>query len=452
MRVHFIAIGGSIMHDIAITLAKKGYIVSGSDEFIYEPSRSQLEKHGLLPTELGWFPDKIDDQIDAVILGMHSKEDNPELIRAKELGLTIYSYPEFIYEHSTDKIRVVIGGSFGKTTITSMIMHVLRKLNRDFDYVIGAQFEGFDHTVELSKEAPLIILEGDEYFASVEDKRPKMLVYKANIALISGISWDHKNVFPTFDDYLNQFKLFIQSIEPKGTLVYNKEDKNTQALVSANSSNINKHGYRIPEYTINKGKSYINTPTGDIPLQVFGRYNLSNIAGAYSVCEWLGITRTDFYEAIQSFKGASRRLEYVNSNSESVVYQDFEHSPSKVVNAIRALKEQYPEKELISILEVQAHSLSDKSFLREYEGVLDQTDYPVVFINQEHSKPKSNFSMSEINLDEILKNESIEYIDKIEDLEVYLRDMDPHNKNLLFMSYGSFGGINIAKFAELFIS
>lgn len=452
MRVHFIAIGGSIMHDIAITLAKKGYIVSGSDEFIYEPSRSQLEKHGLLPKDLGWFPEKIDDQIDAVILGMHSKEDNPELIRAKEVGLNIYSYPEFIYEHSIDKIRVVIGGTFGKTTIASMIMHVLRKLNRDFDYVIGAKFEGFDHTVELSKEAPLIILEGDEYLASAEDKRPKMLVYKANIALISGISWDHKNVFPTFDDYLNQFKLFIESIEDKGTLVYNKEDKNVQALVSSNNSNINKHGYRIPEYTINKGKSYINTPSGDIPLQVFGRYNLSNIAGAYSVCEWLGITRTDFYEAIQSFKGASRRLEYVNSNSESVVYQDFEHSPSKVVNAIRALKEQYPEKELISILELQAHNLLDKSFLKEYEGVLDQTDYPVVFINQEQGKQKSNFSLLELNLNEVLKNESIEYIDKLEDLEAYLRDIDPHNKNLLFMSYGSFVSINIAKFAELFIS
>lgn len=452
MRVHFIAIGGSIMHDIAITLAKKGYIISGSDEFIYEPSRSQLEKHGLLPPDLGWFPEKINDQIDAVILGMHSKEDNPELIKAKELGLTIYSYPEFIYEHSIDKIRVVIGGSFGKTTITSMIMHVLRKLNRDFDYVIGAQFEGFDHTVELSKEAPLIILEGDEYLASAEDRRPKMLIYKANIALISGISWDHKNVFPTFEDYLNQFKLFIESIEEKGTLVYNKEDKNVQALVSANSSNINKHGYRVPEYTINKGKSYINTPKGDIPLQVFGRYNLSNIAGAYSVCEWLGITRTDFYEAIQSFKGASRRLEYVNGNNDSVVYQDFAHSPSKVINAIRALKEQYPEKELISILELQTQNLSDKPFLEEYEGVFDQADYPVVFINQELGRKKSNLPFSEINLLEALKNQDIEYIDNIEDLETYLMEINPHNKNLLFISYGNFGGINIAKFGELFIS
>jgi UDP-N-acetylmuramate: L-alanyl-gamma-D-glutamyl-meso-diaminopimelate ligase len=439
------------MHDIAITLAKKGYIVSGSDEFIYEPSRSQLEKHDLLPQALGWFPEKIDDQIDVVILGMHSKEDNPELLKAKELGLTIYSYPEFIYKHSIDKIRVVIGGSFGKTTIASMIMHVLRKLNRDFDYVIGAQFDDFEHTVELSKEAPLIIIEGDEYLASVEDKRPKMLIYKANIALISGISWDHKNVFTTFDDYINQFKLFIESIEEKGTLVYNKEDKNVQSLVSANNSNINKHGYRIPEYTINKGVTYINGPVGEIPLNVFGRFNLSNIAGAYSVCEWLGISRNDFYEAIQSFKGASRRLEYVSSNNDSVVYQDFAHSPMKIMASIQALKEQYPEKELICIIELQAHSL-EEALIKDYEGVLDQTDYPVIFINQEFVKQKNNFILSETKLKEIFKNPHIKYINKVEDLEIYLRNQDSFDKNLLFMNSGNFEGINIVKFAEFFIS
>lgn len=452
MRVHFIAIGGSIMHDIAITLATKGYIVSGSDEFIYEPSRSQLEKHNLLPPVLGWFPEKIVDDIDVVILGMHSKEDNPELLKAKELGLTIYSYPEFIYEHSIDKVRVVIGGSFGKTTITSMIMHVLKKLNRDFDYVIGAQFEDFEHTVELSKEAPLIIIEGDEYLASVEDKRPKMLIYKANIALISSISWDHKNVFPTFEDYTNQFKLFIESITEKGTLVYNKEDKNVQSLVSANDSNINKHGYRIPQYTINKGKSYINTSTGDIPLNVFGRFNLSNVAGAYSVCEWLGVSRDDFYSAIQSFKGASRRLEYVSSNNDSVVYQDFAHTPLKISAAIQALKEQYPEKNLISVVELQGNSLLDATVVKEYEGVLDQTEYPVIFINKEVVKQKINFNLSEERLKEIFGNENIKFITTVDDLEIYLKSQNSSDKNLLFMSSGNFGGINIVKYAEFFIS
>ncbi len=452
MRVHFIAIGGSIMHDLAIALARKGYIVTGSDDFIYEPSRSQLKEHSLLPVALGWFPEKIDDQIDAVILGMHSEENNPELLRAKELGLNIYSYPELIYEQSKDKIRVVIGGSFGKTTITSMVMHVLKKMGRDFDYVVGAQFEGFEHTVALSKDAPLIIIEGDEYLASSEDKRPKMLIYKANIALISNISWDHKNVFETFEDYTKQFKLFIESIVEKGTLVYNKEDKEVQTLVSTNNSNINTHGYRIPEYTINKGKTYINTPAEDIPLEVFGKYNLSNIAGAYSVCEWLGISRADFYLAIQDFKGASRRLEYVNSNEESVVYQDFAQSPSKIITAIQALKEQYPEKELISIVEFQAHNFFDEGFFVHYKGAFDQTEYPVIFINEESIKQKSNFIVSQESLRKILENNKILYINNAAELETFLVNSDSKGKNLLFISSGNFGGINVVNSSKFFIS
>ncbi|HLT41816.1 MAG TPA: Mur ligase family protein, partial [Sphingobacteriaceae bacterium] len=310
----------------------------------------------------------------------------------------------------------------------------------------------FEHTVELSKEAPLIIIEGDEYLASVEDKRPKMLIYKANIALISSISWDHKNVFPTFEDYTNQFKLFIESITEKGTLVYNKEDKNVQSLVSANDSNINKHGYRIPQYTINKGKSYINTSTGDIPLNVFGRFNLSNVAGAYSVCEWLGVSRDDFYSAIQSFKGASRRLEYVSSNNDSVVYQDFAHTPLKISAAIQALKEQYPEKNLISVVELQGNSLLDATVVKEYEGVLDQTEYPVIFINKEVVKQKINFNLSEKRLKEIFGNENIKFITTVDDLEIYLKSQNSSDKNLLFMSSGNFGGINIVKYAEFFIS
>lgn len=452
MRVHFIAIGGSIMHDLAIALARKGYIVTGSDDFIYEPSRSRLKEYSLLPASLGWFPEKIDDQIEAVILGMHSEKDNPELLRAKELGLNIYSYPEFIYEQSVEKTRVVIGGSFGKTTITSMVMHVLKKNGRNFDYVVGAQFEGFDHTVALSKDAPLIIIEGDEYLASAEDKRPKMLIYKANIALISNIYWDHKNVFQTFEDYIQQFKFFIESIVEKGTLVYNKEDKEVQLLVSTDNSNINKHGYRIPEYTINKGKTYINTPAEDIPLEVFGKYNLSNIAGAYSVCEWLGISRADFYLAIQDFKGASRRLEYVNSNEESVVYQDFAQSPSKIITAIQALKEQYPEKELVSIVEFQAHNLFDEAFFKDYIGILDHTEYPIIFINETLIKQKTNFVVSEESLRKVLENKKICYINNRSDLETYLTNSESKGKNLLFISSGNFGGINVVNSSKLFIS
>lgn len=452
MRVHFIAIGGSIMHNLAIALSKKGYIVSGSDDFIYEPARSHLDENGLLPDRLGWFPDRIVEEIDAVILGMHAKKDNPELEKAKSLGLRIYSYPEFIYEQSAEKIRVVIGGSHGKTTITSMIMHVLNELNHDFDFVVGAKLDGFENMVRISKDAPLIVIEGDEYLASPEDERPKFLIYKANIGLISGISWDHINVFPTFENYLEQFKLFIQSIEPKGTLVYNKEDKKVQEIVSADNSNINKHGYRMPAYTINKGQTSLNTADGDVPLQIFGRHNLSNIAGAYSVCEWLGVSKPDFYKAIQSFKGAARRLEYVTSNDESVVYKDFAHSPSKVRATINAVKEQYPEKALVAIIELHTFSSLNETFLKEYEGTMDKADYPLVFINQETIKQKNSKPLSEEVLKAAFKNDKLIYFDNTDRLKQYLSQLESAGKNLLFMSSGNFGGVNIINFSELFIS
>lgn len=452
MRVHFIAMGGSIMHNLAVSLAKKGFIVSGSDDFIFEPSRSVLEAQGLLPEKLGWFPDRITEELDAVILGMHARSDNPELLKAKSLGLQIYSYPEFIYEQAQEKLRVVIGGSHGKTTITSMIMHVLKTLGRDFDYVVGAQVEGFDRLVRITKDSPLIILEGDEYLASAEDPRPKFLVYKANIGLISGIAWDHINVFPTIEQYEEQFNRFIESIEEKGTLVYNKEDQKVQALVSANKSKINKSGYRTPEYTINKGETYLNTPQGDLHLQIFGRHNLSNLAGAYSVCEWLGVSRQDFYEAIQSFKGASQRMEYVSSRANSVVYKDFAHSPSKVAASIHALREQYPQQQLVAVLELHTYSSLNEAYLNEYKDSMDEAAYPVVFINQASYKQKNLKPISEEALKKAFDNDRIAYIITPEDLKAYLQDMDPDNKNLLFMSSGNFGGINIVNFADSFIS
>src|SRR5690606_19434705 len=346
MRVHFIAIGGSIMHNLAIALAKKGFIISGSDDHIYEPSRTNLAQEGLLPEE-GWYPDQITPDIDAVVIGMHAKADNPELLRAQKIGLKIYSYPEFIYEQTKDKIRVVIGGSHGKTTITSIVMHVMKSIGRDFDYLVGAKLDEFQYMVRLTKDAPVAIIEGDEYLASPIDQRPKFHLYKPNIALISGIAWDHVNAFPTFERYVDQFRLFIKHIEPKGTLVYNKEDKKLQEIVLEDQSKINKHGYRTPEYTINKGVTFIHTASGDIPLQVFGRHNLSNIAAAFTVCEWLGVSREAFYTAIREFRGASRRLEYVANDNGSVVYQDFAHTPSKLKASIHALKEQFPEKALV---------------------------------------------------------------------------------------------------------
>lgn len=452
MRVHFIAIGGSIMHNLAIALTNKGSIVSGSDDYIYEPAYSNLERYSLLPKQYGWFPEKITSEVDAVILGMQAKADNPELLKAKELGITVYSYPEFIYEQSVNKIRVVIGGSFGKTTITSMIMHVLKELERDFDYVVGAELEGFENMVRLSKDAPVIIIEGDDYFASAEDQQPKFLLYKANIGLISGLAWDHVDVYPTFESYVQQFRLFIESIEPKGTLIYNKEDKKVQEIVSEDSSKINKHGYRTPEFTINKGLTSVHTPEGEVPLQIFGRHNLSNLAAAYTVCEWIGISRKEFFSKIQSFKGASRRLEFVKGNSESVVYKDFAHTPSKIRASVQAVKEQYPEKTLVAIMELPANVSFNETFLSEYKDTMNKADIPLIFINQESFKQKNLAPISEDLLKKAFNNDRIVCFSTILSLKDYLKEMNSTGKNLLIMSSGNFGGSNPINFADVFIS
>lgn len=450
MRVHFIAIGGSIMHNLAIALAKKGYLVSGSDDHIYEPSRTNLEKEGLLP-EPGWYPERITEDIDAVVLGMHAKGDNPELLKAQEMGIRIYSYPEFIYEQAAEKTRVVIGGSHGKTTITSMIMHVLKSIGRDFDYLVGAKLDDFEHMVRLTKDAPLIVIEGDEYLASPIDQRPKFHLYKPHIALISGVAWDHVNAFPTFENYVNQFRLFIKSIEPKGTLVYNKEDKTLQELVLEDRSKINKHGYRTPEYTINKGITYMHTHIGDVPLQVFGRHNLSNIAAAFTVCEWLGVERDEFFTAIRQFKGATRRLEYVASDNDSVVYQDFAHTPTKLRASIHALKEQFPDKALVAIIELHTYSSLNEAYLNEYRDTMREAEYPAVFINQEALKQRNAEAISETTLKQAFNQPNLVYLDGIDRMKQYLDAMDPAGKNLLFMSSGNYGGINLVNFADKFL-
>jgi len=452
MRVHFIAIGGSVMHNLAIALANKGYLVSGSDDYIYEPSRTNLANKGLLPESLGWDPERITEDLNAVVLGMHAKTDNPELLKAQELGLQIYSYPAYIYEQAKEKNRVVIGGSHGKSTITSMIMHVLKAAERDFDYVVGAKLDGFDTMVKITQDAPLIIIEGDEYLASAIDRRPKFLLYHANIALISGIAWDHINVFPTYQEYLKQFELFIESIEKKGTLVYNKDDKEVQKLVSDNDSNINKHGYKVPEFTINKGVSYLKTAKGDLQLQIFGKHNLSNLAGAFTVCEWLGISRDEFYKAITTFKGASRRLEYVADHEGSVVYKDFAHSPSKVRASIEAVKEQYPENKLVAIIELHTFSSLNEEFLLEYKHTMDAADEAIVFIDHNSFKQKNIKPIDTLTIKKAFAREDTVYINDALLLERYVAKMDFRDKNLLFMSSGNFGGLNLVNLSEKFFN
>ena len=349
MNVHFIAIGGAAMHNLALALHNKGCNVLGSDDTIFDPSKSRLEAKGLLPESFGWFPEKITSDLDAIILGMHAKADNPELLKAQELGLKIYSYPEFLYEQSKNKTRVVIGGSHGKTTITSMILHVMHYHDRDVDYMVGAQLEGFDVMVKLTEDNDFIVLEGDEYLSSPIDRRPKFHLYKPNIALISGIAWDHINVFPTYDNYVGQFSIFVDSIVRGGSINYNEEDLEVKRVVEASENQIRKLPYQTPDYTVEDGETLLETPDGSMPIEVFGAHNLNNLAGAKWICQHMGIDEDDFYEAISTFKGASKRLEKIAESQTSVAYKDFAHSPSKVKATTEAVKAQYKDKEVFCL-------------------------------------------------------------------------------------------------------
>ncbi|MEP6005285.1 MAG: Mur ligase family protein, partial [Maribacter dokdonensis] len=352
MRIHFIAIGGSAMHNLALALEHKGYIITGSDDVIFEPSKSRLDAKGLLPDEFGWFPEKITMDLDAIVLGMHAKADNPELLKAQDLGITIYSYPEFLYEQSKNKTRVVIGGSHGKTTITSMILHVLNFHDIDVDYMVGAQLDGFDRMVHLTEDNDFIVLEGDEYLSSPIDRRPKFHLYQPNIALLSGIAWDHINVFPTFENYVEQFKIFVDSIVNGGSITYNVEDDTVKDVVESSENAIRKLPYSTPEYTVEDGETLLETNEGPMPIEVFGKHNLSNLAGAKWICQNMGVDEEDFYEAIATFKGASKRLEKIAEGATSIAYKDFAHSPSKVAATTRAVKEQYPNRKLTACLEL----------------------------------------------------------------------------------------------------
>ncbi|MBL7866612.1 MAG: peptidoglycan synthetase [Flavobacterium lindanitolerans] len=444
MRTHFIAIGGSAMHNLAIALHEKGYQVTGSDDAVFEPSKTRLEKRGLLPEELGWFPEKITSDIDSVILGMHAKADNPELLKAKELGLKIFSYPEFLYEQSKNKTRVVIGGSHGKTTITSMILHVMHYHGINVDYMVGAQLEGFDTMVHLTEENDFIVLEGDEYLSSPMDRRPKFHLYQPNIALISGIAWDHINVFPTYENYVEQFEIFIQKITNGGILVYNEDDAEVKRVAEAATNPIRKIPYTTPNYTVENGITLLETPEGNMPIEVFGAHNLNNLAGAKWICQNMGVDEADFYEAISSFKGASKRLEKIAENKNNVAYKDFAHSPSKVTATTKAVKEQYPDRKLIACLELHTYSSLNAEFLKEYEGALDAADVAVVFYSPDAVKIKQ---LEEVTYDQIAKSFNRE------DLIIYTNPaafkeylfhlkFDTEKIALLLMSSGNYGGLN----------
>ncbi|MDR2223992.1 MAG: Mur ligase domain-containing protein [Flavobacteriaceae bacterium] len=446
MRVHFIAIGGSAMHNLALALHAKGDVVTGSDDAIFEPSKSRLKNAGILPEQEGWFDTKITTELDAVILGMHAKEDNPELIRARELNLKIYSYPEFIYEHSKNKTRVVIGGSHGKTTITSMILHVLNYHNVAVDYLVGAQLEGFDRMVNLTSDNEFIVIEGDEYLSSALDRRPKFHLYQPNIALLSGIAWDHINVFPTFENYVEQFKIFIEKMVNGGIMVYNEEDPIVKQIVEEATSPIRKLPYQTPEYSIDNGITYLHTPEGEMPLEVFGQHNLSNLSGAKWICQNMGIDEEDFYEAIASFKGAAKRLEKLYDDKSTVVFKDFAHSPSKVKATTEAVKSQYPNKRIIACLELHTYSSLNSDFLTEYKGALDAATEAIVFYSAEALKIKRMPEISQEQMQAAFQREGLVTYTNASDFHQFLDQLDLSDAVLLFMSSGDYGGLNLNEY------
>jgi UDP-N-acetylmuramate: L-alanyl-gamma-D-glutamyl-meso-diaminopimelate ligase len=451
MRTHFIAIGGAAMHNLALALHEKGYQVTGSDDAIFEPSKSRLDKKGLLPLEMGWFPEKITADIEAVILGMHAKADNPELLRAQALGLKIYSYPEFLYEQSKNKTRVVIGGSHGKTTITSMILHVMHYHNIEVDYMVGAQLEGFDTMVHLTHENDFIVLEGDEYLSSPIDRRPKFHLYQPNIALLSGIAWDHINVFPTFDNYVEQFEIFVNQITKGGILVYNEEDATVKKVAEESTNTIRRIPYQTPSYSVKDGVTLLDTPEGPMPIEVFGAHNLNNLAGAKWICQNMGVDEADFYEAIASFKGASKRLEKIAEGKGKVAYKDFAHSPSKVSATTQAVKAQYPDRKLVACLELHTYSSLNAEFLKEYEGALDAADVAVVFYSPDAVKIKQ---LEEVTYEQIAESfkrkDLIIYTNPIE-FKDFLFNFDLNNTALLLMSSGNYGGLNFDEVKKLML-
>tara|TARA_R100001369_G_scaffold21881_7_gene39896 strand:- start:25519 stop:26871 length:1353 start_codon:yes stop_codon:yes gene_type:complete len=442
MNLHFIAIGGSAMHNLALALHHKGYLITGSDDVIFEPSKSKLAAVDLLPEQLGWFPEKIHNKIDAVILGMHAKADNPELLRAKEIGIKIYSYPEFLFEQSKNKTRVVIGGSHGKTTITSMILHVLHYNGKEIDFMVGAQLEGFSTMVHLTKENDFILLEGDEYLSSPIDRRPKFHLYKPNIALLSGIAWDHINVFPTYENYLEQFKIFVDSIISGGILVYNEEDADLKEIAENTTNQIRKHAYKTPDYTIQDGVTILNTPEGDLPIEVFGAHNLNNLAGAKWICQHMGVDEDDFYEAIATFKGASKRLEKIVETNALLVYKDFAHSPSKVMATTNAVKAQYANKKLVACLELHTYSSLTPEFLKQYKFSLDAADEAVVFYSPEALEIKKLPPIDQQQIFEAFDRSDLTVFTNAEGFQAHLRNMDHTNKVLLLMSSGDYGGLD----------
>ena len=451
-KVHFIAIGGSAMHNLALALKEKGHQVTGSDDEINEPSLSRLKSKGLLPEKTGWFPEKITKDLDSIILGMHARKDNPELLKAQELGLKIYSYPEYIYSQSIDKQRIVIAGSHGKTTITSIILHVLKYHNRKFDYMVGAQIPGFETMVRLSHDAPVIVIEGDEYLTSPIDPRPKFLHYKHHIGLVSGIAWDHMNVFPTFDEYVKQFDLFADATPKGGILVYSENDDLATVICGREREDVTSISYKTHKHSIKNGQTFLATDHGDVQVEIFGEHNLRNINGARHVLNKIGVSNQKFYEAISSFKGASNRLELLSKNSTTTIFKDFAHSPSKLKATTKAVKGQFADRNLVACLELHTFSSLNKDFLGQYKDTFKAADEAIVYYNPKTLEHKRLAPISPEEVKNAFNNKELKVFTDSHELESYLLKTTWKNKNLLLMSSGTFNGMDLKNLSEKIVN
>lgn len=448
MNIHFIAIGGAAMHNLALALHKKGYRVTGSDDEIFEPSKSRLQQAGLLPEAWGWFPEKITPSLDAVILGMHAREDNPELLRAKELGIKIYSYPEYLYEQTKNKKRVIVGGSHGKTTTTSMIMHVLQSCGIPFDYMAGALLEGFDTMVRLSEDSRIAVFEGDEYLSSPIDRRPKFHHYHPDIAILTGIAWDHMNVFPTFDNYVEQFAVYLEKITPGGSLIYYEGDENIRHILPRAAASVKRLPYGAFPHTVRDGVTSLSLQGKETPLRVFGQHNLQNISAAYLACRELGVSDDDFLRGIATYNGAAKRLQKIAENGQTTVFLDFAHSPSKLQATIRAVKEQYPSRRLIACMELHTFSSLNAAFLPQYAHAMDAADEAMVYFNPEVVRHKR---LPEITPEDVRRGFADDRLDVYTDnapLLARIEAEDRRNTVLLIMTSGNFSGVDLKKWAE----
>lgn len=436
------------MHHLAIALKKQGHQVSGSDDVFFDPSRSNLQKQGLLPDKEGWQPERITSELDAVILGMHAKADNPELKKAQELGLKIYSFPEYIYEQSRNKQRIVVAGSHGKTSITSIILHVLKTLNKKFDYLVGAELEGFDGMVQLS-DAPIIVIEGDEYTTSPLDKTPKFLHYHHHIGLISGIAWDHINVFPSEEEYMHQFELFADATPKGGTLIYNEEDLLDSIIGNKQREDVTQIAYKTPKYKVENGQFILKTKhDGKIPLHIFGEHNMQNLSAALELCRRIGVTDSEFYKAVSSFKGAAKRLQLLKEKNGSQVFRDFAHAPSKLKASVNALKEQNPERTLIAVLELHTYSSLNKDFLPNYAGTFKKADVPVVFYNPEAVTLKRLAPITAEDIRAAFQMPKLQVFSDAEELRQFLLAQKTANSTIAFMSSANLGNLNLNELAD----